>query len=432
MSLNYISEKLVKSAMNVYNMLDTNYQKELNTIVENILNLFDGYFDHINNDKTIIYKLINTITIKLNDMDGIDTSNTILNKLNRMREYELIFNMMKIKITIYCNKTDDENILDQNIYKIMTRLINLFTLYEKKNNDMYNLLKYEYIFYLYENPRTSNRNKSGEKYMESLYDSKNRCFNASSGVTMLSTMTVKVSRTEDFLGLLTHEILHACGIININTPVVIHGITIKMTEAFVNMLAAIVNVYLTCYENNMIGKIKDYILVELIHSINHMVKYSIIQGYSVNMILDMKQNIMLTQNACLFEYIVGKMILFINLDKMCKIKDFKQKLFSLTIPWEDSSLDNIVIDKFKSLYKNSNLIDKISAIHTKFLNKNEESTTICGNMLMSYYAIDMMVLNKMVNNLYGGGMKPSTFYKNKYIKYKNKYALLKERIYKYS
>ena len=437
--LNYISENLKKSAINVYNELEPNYKKELNTIVDNIFNLFDGYFDDIKKENKLIYTLVESKSTKIYDMDGIDTSNIILNKLNRIRIYDLIFNMNKIKITIYHEDIKDNTVLDQNIYNIMKRLINLFTLYQYKKNDTYDLLNYEYIFYLYSNPRTSNRNKSGKQYIDSLYNSKNRCFNASSGVTIPGEMILKVSRTEDFLGLLTHEILHACGIININKQFTIHNIEIKLTEAFVNMLAAIINVYLTCYENETPELIKQYLLIELIHSINHMVKYSIIQGYDINTILDMKQDIMLSQKACMFEYIVGKMILFMNFDKICKIKEFSQKLFSLTVPWDEFSLDNIIIDKFLILYKTSNIIKVINIIHTNYLNDYEESKSICGNMLMSYYAIDMMVLGKQIINLYGGSNMDSNVndiqnnyiqnnYIKKYMKYKTKYLILKKFI----
>ena len=71
------------------------------------------------------------------------------------------------------------------------------------------------------------------------------------------------------------------------------------------------------------------------------------------------------------------------------------------------------------------MIEKITTIHTKYLNKYKESNTICGNMLMSYYAIDTMILENNLVNLYGGG---DNFYKLKYNKYKIKYNKLRGNI----
>ena len=444
--LNIISQKLVNSTDNIYSNIEPKYKKELNQIVDNIYNTMNerNYFDmskefitNMNQNK-LRYILVKSEPITLNSIDNVDTSTDILNKMNCMKIYELVFNSNKVLVTIYHNTRDDINILDKNVMKIMTRMHNLFLLYINKKDALFNLLKYSYYFYLYNNVRRANRNKSGKDYIDELHKSSMKCFNSSSGVTEFDNMTIRVTRTEDFLGLLTHEILHACSLIYVNIDSLnIHTIKVNMNEAYVNMFAAIVNCYLTCIENN-INNVKKYILIEVIHSINHAIKFARIENYNIMDILNIDKGITLHQSASMYEYIVGKMILLLNFKEMVNSnKEFGNMIMSLDRPWSPSlNIYNSVIEKqfikFNNLLYYGKLISKIDKLHSLYLEKYEENNMVCGRMIMSYYAIDTMIIDGSVNkkyiSMYGGGTNPCNHdinYMNKYIKYKAKYIKLK-------
>ena len=443
-NLNYISKKLVDSADNIWVNLDKKYQQHLKNIVDDIINILDKklYFNNVK-ELTPQYTLIDDTDCEIDEMGIIDNSKSIIKQFNKCKKYELD----KAVVTIYHNNDDNADILKKNIDKIMTRLHNLFILYKDKHIDdfSFNLLEYDYIFYLYNNPRRVNRNMSGKEYLQSINNSHTKCFNTASGVTELRKKIIRTSRIEDCLGLLTHEVLHGCGLININdSNLIIHGIKVNFTEAFVNMFASIVNVYLTCIEHNMMEQIPKYLLIELIHSINHTVKYCIIQGISITSLFQKNQH--LHQDVYMYEYIVVKMLLFINFKDILSNKDFKNQFLSLSKPWSLSKpMTKYIQDKFLKYNILSDTIKLIDKIHRKYLAELKESNKLDGNMIMSYHAIDTMMIesSKEIKQLYGGSTQLldkrniNLLYMTqnaslldaeaKYLKYKTKYLLLKKQ-----
>ena len=421
-NLNYISQKLVNSAKHIWDKLDDEYRDFLIKIIDSIMLCFDRnkYFVFKACDE---YILIEDDNCNIEDMGGvIDDSNVIINNFNQCKKYKLKLNN-KI-IIIYHNKNDDITILNKNIKKIMTRLCNLFTLYKNKFNKQpkcFNLQDYEYIFYLYNNPRRVNRDMTGAVYLQAINNSHTKCFNTVSGVTELGKQIIRTSRMEDCLGLLTHEVLHGCGLININNSSLSnHGIKINFTEAFTNMFASIIHVYLTCIEYKTMEHIRDYLLIELIHSINHTIKFCIMQNITIESLFAPEQ-LVLHQDVYMYEYIVVKMLFFINFNNM--LSCFTNRCLSLTKPWTTNIMTKYIQKKFIEYNKLSDVVKIIDTIHRQYLNQMKESTQIDGNMIMAYHAIDTMIIesNKEIKELYGGGNN----YKQKYIKYKNKYIKYK-------
>lgn len=440
--LNYISKKLVKSTQNVWDKLEDKYKLQLNNTVESIMKILEEkqYFKQpfITNPDMIKYTLISSDECTVEEMGVVDNSVYIRKQLNRLNIYELLYRNdskeTKITIKIYCNDKDN---CDENIKKLMVRLYNMFILYRNKTNHMFNLLNFEYIFYLYNNPRRVNRKKNGREYIEEVNSHKTKCFNTASGVTEHKSKILRTSRIEDCLGLLTHEMLHGTSIIFItNQDLIYRGIEVNFTEAYVNMFAAIVNVYLTCIETDTVSSIKDYLLVELIHSINHSIKYSILQGYTIGDILNKEstreQSIVLPQNVYMYEYIVVKMLLFLNFnDLITSNKEFGDMFLSLDKPWLPTLNKYTDYIKRKFIEYNSNNIDIIKlvdTIHRTNLETFEETDKIDGNMIMAYHAIDTMIINNEIKELYGGSHIDK--YKSLYVKYKLKYLNLQKNLLK--
>ena len=434
-NLNYISKKLVDSAKHIWENLDKKHQQYLMKIIDDIINILDKkkYFSG-NNFITSpdSFTLVEDVECSVTEMGVIDNSKSIIKQFNQSKKYELEFNKKKVIVTIYHNNEDNPTILKKNIDKIMVRLYNLFILYKDKHTQenmfSFNLLEYEYIFYLYNNPRRVNRNMSGKEYLQSINNSHTKCFNTASGVTELRKQIIRTSRIEDCLGLLTHEVLHGCGLINIrDSELISHGIKVNFTEAFVNMFAAILHVYLTCIEYNTMENIRDYLLIELIHSINHTIKYCIVQDISITSLFQTKQT--LHQDVYMYEYIVVKMLLFINFKDITN-KEFGNMFLSLNKPWISTKLTKYIQDKFLEYNKLSDIIKQIDSIHREYLKKLNESNKIDGNMIMSYHAIDTMLIEpvKEIKQLYGGGNRSNEeVNRNKYIKYKNKYVTLRKQ-----
>ena len=363
----------------------------------------------------------------------IDTSNEIKKMMNTVSTYILEYNsdviannsdviannnsdvIAFIHITIYFSDKDN---IEENVKKIMIRLYNLFLLYgNKHNNYEFDLSKYKYIFYLYSNPRRANQSAtkglSTKEYLDGLHNSSLKCFNTSSGVTSFNYMEITASRIEDLLGLLTHEVLHGCGLININKSIPIYNLSVNFTEAMVNMFAAIVNCYLISFEYNAMDQLHYFLLIELIHSINHGVKYAKLEDLNLSIVLNSTNTlhrVTLYQNASLYEYIIGKMLFFINFPSMIKNKEFRKNFLSLDKPWkENHQMDSYILEQYKFDTDTMNLINRIESIHLLSLSKYKDSNKICGNMLMQYYALDPMTIDSKkikknkYNKLYGGG-----------------------------
>ena len=421
--VNYLSQKLIDSANDIYDNCSKKNKMFLNTIVKNIMKIIDNhkyfYKDFVTIDQPFYPILQKTSSITLTSIHSISISKTILKHINKMNLYILEIGDKKIKIYIYYNSNDNEDILKQNIHKIMTRLYNLHILYKM------DILDYE--FYLYNNPRRANKDMYGKKYLNALYKSSMKYFNTCCGVTAFRKNKVIVSRTEDCIGLLTHEVLHVAGLINIDSNMMIHGIEINFTEAFVNMFASIVNVYLTVFEYNMTkDNLHKLLLIELIHSILHSIKLARISGYSLHQLMN-TDNLNWYQEAYLYEYIIIKMCLFINFNDIMQNEKFANAFFSRELYWDqnDTQYNKMIEDKFNDYKMNSNdLIDEINKLHNEQLDLSHENNKIGGNMIMQYNALDMMIIekDKQYNELYGGGRNIT--YK-KYLQMKINYIKLK-------
>jgi len=408
-NLNHISKNLVKTAYTVYNSLEMEDKNKLNKIVDNIIKIVDSDIDitklkkdmlindNINININISVPFYILISSTLVDMmkeiiPSIDVSPKIRSKMNCLDIYCLSYKNYKVKIKIYRMQDID---MMENIRLIMIRLYNLFLLY---HDDMNKMDEYIYTFYLYNNVRRANINKNGKEYLKKLHNSSMRTFNTSSGMTNTKLKILIVSRIEDCLGLLTHEVLHASNKYNFDSDITIHGIEINITEAFVNMLASVINAYLTCYENRDTC-IKQYIMVELIHSIIHCIKLSKISGYSLSVLLDPTQDINWYQDAYIYEYIIGKMLLFLNFKKNIKCINNREYFILL-------------------YYKHNNMINRLYKLYNMSQGKETQSASISKEILnnnMTYHAIDSMII---FHDRY------DTYY-NMYKKYKYKYLSLR-------
>ena len=421
--LNYLSFNLIKDIIYIYKNISFDSKLELNNIVKVIIIKMSKYFNArlnhelINHNSNIKYNIIDTDhisrLIEIKNIEIISTSRTILRKMNTLTRYFLYFKQYKIKVIFYHNRDTSSYILEQNIMKIMMRLYNLFLLYSDKNPIILNM---KYIFYLYNNPRCANKNKYGKKYLIKLKRTQMKNFNTSSGVTLFRKNKIIVSRTEDCIGLLTHEVLHACDIINVDISMNVHGIDVNFTEGYINMFASILNAYLTNIEyNSQSNLLEKLIMIELIHSIIHSSKLLRISGYSMEEILDINNNVDWYQDAFLYEYIIVKMLLFINFEHMLENKNFELKFLSLTEPWgeDNSSYNNMIKANFRKYsLSNSNMIKEIDRLFSQYLDKTKSN-----NMIMQYNAIDMIIIDN--NNI-------STDFKNKYLSYKIKYLDLRK------
>ena len=426
--LNYLSYNLIREIKYIYNILSNAMKIELNEIVKDIMIIMNRYFENkkiIQFDTKIKYNMIESTVILIERIDIISTSNTILRKMNMMDTYILYYNTSDITskheqnshfnetvVSFYYNKSDNKIILEKNIHKIMIRLYNLFSLYGDKNP---NIMKMKYEFYLYNNPRCADKNKYGKKYLISLKNSKMKKFNTSSGVTIFKKNKIIVSRTEDCIGLLTHEVLHACDIINVDIGIMVHGILVNFTEAYVNMFASIINAYLTFYEMIRHSKtdntilLNQLIMIEVIHSITHSSKLARISSYKLNTILDINNMISWYQDAFMYEYIIVKMLLLINFKDMMKNKKFASTFLSYGEVWGDNDTFNDMIKNNFKKYSlaDNNMIKEIDNIYSQYLDKNNYNI-----MIMQYNAIDVMIMEDD--------------YKDKYMKYKIKYLELQK------
>jgi hypothetical protein len=415
--MNKISKQLIYDTLCVYNRLDADSITALNKIVNDIIKIINTYKYFDIKYEELEFKLISSKSVDMSNVfiNTIDVSTTIRNKMNKLNTYILRFRNNDIYIKIYYNDKED---ITTNVFKIMRRLTLLLSLYYNKNRK---LVKFTYIFYFYNNVRISHKNKSGDDYLKELHNSEMRNFNTASGLTDSSKMEIIVSRTEDCLGLLTHEILHACDLIYLyDDPYIkIHGIEeLNLTEAFVNMFASIVNCYMVCIENNDINNISKYILIELIHSIIHCVKLSKISGYPLTILLNKDSNINWYQDAYMYEYIIAKMFLFLNFKDMMNGEfgdiflslDTKYTILKSTISTNISTKISTNISTNISTKISTNISTKISTINKKYISYYSHYNTLVLNiasiynnilsnkrtniMVMQYHAIDCMIINK--------------------------------------
>ena len=136
------------------------------------------------------------------------------------------------------------------------------------------------------------------------------------------------------------------------------------------------------------------------------------------------------QKAYLYEYIIGRMLILVNIDIILNDtnKNLLQNFLSRENGYQYSELkEKLIYDSIKQIHtKNDTFLSLYN--HIKSLNYldncnncKKEDETMCGHMIMQYFLLDPIEVpdEKKEINLYGG-------YKQKYLKYKTKYLELKK------
>lgn len=503
-SVNYVSHELLKNITTIWNRLTPLEQQYLNEKVKLISDMLTSRFDKLKfiTDYNILentrhYVLKVERNFILPDNPNFSSSTEIKKIINTKMDCKLHFKSGEIKkdinLVFYYNNKDNREILYKNINKIITRLWNLLLIFgerktNKNLNDTVNQLAsypydfttpkdFEYHFFLYNNVRKANKNKSGSDYLNRLHNTPMKCANTSSGLTIFfinigdSQPKVIVSRLEESLGLLTHEFMHSSylfpgyfsGTFNIN-------INLNTNEMFINSLATIFHSYLISKELGL--NLKKVILNELIHSINHSIRLEKITGITMENIFRIEimpwkpiynhicpictyknpltkqiceacgEYLPITnpkqfifewkQNAYLYEYIIGRMLILINIDIL--LNDTNNEILQIILSRKNTfqiNQQNIELinnfikqihqrnDTFLSLY---NHIKSLNYLDT-CKNCVKEDDTTCGHMIMQYFLFDPIEVpdEKKEINLYGG-------YYEKYLKYKSKYLQLSKLI----
>ena len=440
---NYISDKLIRSNSKIN--LTPEHDRFIDSKVAYIQRIFDSFFSVASSFKKYNELRLAEHYHKIREPSPfINPDNDYVNynpscaswaKMNATQRYQLIYNGNRIDIDIMYSTTANQEILERNINKIMTRLYNLCVIYDGREVDGIFGTPNTYIhqslykFYLYNNPRRANKNKSGKEYLKELNASVCKCFNTSSGLTNLMSIfteerfEVYVSRTEEILGLLTHEVLHVVRLFQCMPPLKINGSSINTTEIFINSFASIFNAYLFSIETGT--DIRENLRTELLYSLNHFIRLLHITGFTFETILTDLSN--WYQNAYLFEYIVGRIIVLFNIEhfldqsKILEIFTTKRYKFNMI---DDCELLFKSLETVFTKNANNDMLNTIISQQTLFIDK-VENDEVCGNMIMQYFALDPMEIEpeNHVPTLYGGNNN----FKYKYLKYKQKYFELKNK-----
>jgi len=419
--MSYIFEKLKKSVDNVYKLMSEEDKSIIDAKIDYIIENFNSTFQNknlVNINSKIDYNLIESVSCNLKNPKGFKHSEKILKKLNLEEKYILNFQNSKIKITVYHDKNDDKTIFNKNIKKIFVRIHNLLELYKNKQYIYFgkkkSILDFHFVFYLYSNPRRSNKNKFGKKYLEEMAHDEEKCFNVFSGQTIADDNLIFTSRLEECIGLLTHEALHGAGLIYIP----FNGKTEKnfnIFEMVTNAFSSIIHSFLSSIEYNI--NIKSLLKYEFYHAILHSARIKINTNISIFEVMKSNSNANWNQEALLYEYVNGRLLilLFLNLIKK-EHKYIFNNLLSLNSGWKigDEKYEKDIIDiidklhKFDYLERNKEFKTLISIgnIHNIFY-KNIKNSKVKNdnNFIQQYFLFDPLeVENKyIIPDLHGGG-----------------------------
>jgi hypothetical protein len=405
---------------------------------------FKNYTDPINYD-------INEgeIFTAVGELAGFDNTPEIRSKINMRKTVTLRYPDPEnsINVEIYYDSSFNEDNFNSNVKKIVTRMYNLITLFRNKKTIIedygmeLDIFSYTFKFYLYNNPRRANPRRSGQEYLESLNNSTYKCFNTSSGETDPFGPHVIISRLEESIGLLTHEILHAVfftsslGLLGrVNDNLIVNASeNLNLGEMLVNSVGSIIHAYLIHYETNL--DLDQCLKYEVIHSLNQTSRLGKISGVRLQNILPPSRPTNFFQNAYMFEYIYGRALILSNyaylMENYATLRDELHNMLIGSIN-QDLFKDEI-IDLFSK--DNSEMIAILNILDTRLDSLIETNQSIagvdsddCGNMIMQYFCLDPIQVDedKRLLNLYGGAS-----YKQKYLKYKSKYLQLKNKIKKY-
>jgi hypothetical protein len=438
--MSYITEKLKLSINKIKN---NKFDDLVELKTKDIMKYFDILFVNKkfkkygelkeNKDYFITKKQENKFTSPPN---GFASSSEILKILNSKITCNFLFEDKKIKIIFYHNDKDDNSTLNDNINKIVTRIYNLLVLYKNKkykvNSEIISLLDFKFVFYLYSNPRRSDINKSGKEYLEEIAENPKKCFNVYSGQTMTDNKTIYTSRLEECVGLLTHEVLHGAGLIYM--PYESESSCDKkfnIFEMFTNAFASTIHAYLYSYETDT--NIKENLKLELYHAILHSARLSINTNITIFDVIQDENNARWTQNALLYEYINGRLLILLFFDLIFsdkKTKEITNNLLSLDEGWEilnkkysdDSKYIINNLHNMKYLESNNQLyvLDIIKDIHSKFNEIIKQNKNKGEILIQQYFLFDPIEIEKknVILTLCGGK-----------INYKKKYFEILEKIF---
>ena len=427
--MNYITDILINNINSIKKNILPKYDEMLSIIVKDIVSIIN--FDDLTFKKYDELKLgdeyteISTTEVVLTNKNtfGFQHTKFILNKMNRMKKF-IITISHDIVVDIYYHNTDNMVILYKNINKIITRLWNLFIIFGSKtyqyNNKIFSPKIMNYKFYLYNNPRYAQSNGSGASYLKKLHNTKDKCFNTSSGQIIFETKTVVISRLEDCIGLLTHEFLHSCGLIVLDMVKIPHiNMKFSFLESYVNAFTTIFHSYLLSKEiDNM--TFANILKIELMHSIIQLIRLFKISGFTLEQIYS-NNMIDWYQNAYIYEYIVGRFLILMNFKTIMSNKKFRDNILSRIEGW-NNMMDDYAIEIIKQIHmKDDNILELFNHITSIYCSSVVEKNSD-DNMIMQYFCYDPLIVEESKKVVLYGGNK--ILYN--YIKYKNKYLELKK------
>jgi hypothetical protein len=419
---NYITDKLLKKVDIINSRLSPDTHSFLNIIVDKIISKLNSYdrksaflkkYGDLKLDREYKISKENNIKLEQDKRLGFDYNDDILSKLNKKCVYILFFKGKKLDINVYYNKDYDQHILDKNINKLMTRLWNLITIFERKKNTINTqFYNFEYNWYLYNNVKRANKNKDikcgdliiSAQYLKEL--NTNRCFNSQNGLTinLMEKIYSNISRLEESIGLLTHEFMHVIQLNAAGLKLIPNiDLVIQTEEIFINTFASIINVFLLWVETGKKHNLELMMKNEIIYSIINFIRLSKITGYDLDIIYDKNRYTHWYQDINIYEYIVGKFLLYLNFNKINDelIDNNFSSIYSFTDQYDKLSIDDVI--KFHNNDDNIlKIYNEVKLIEESFSDK--ENDDICGNMIMQYFLYDPIEIEEhhKLNDLYGG------------------------------
>ena len=461
--VNYIQQKLLIRVNDIKSKLlpttKSFIQKQTNEIITHLIKYDDLTFKKYDELKEgTEYKFQPDKKVKISPTLIFTNNPAILAKLNILKKVKLVFPSVSgfpinININIYHDESDEKPILNSNINKLITRLWNLFVLFENKSSA--NKL-YTFNWYLYSNVKRGNKKKIGgdtKIYLSHLR--KCICFNTQNGLTDMyyyqDDASSSISRLEESMGLLTHEFMHVTQLNNAsdlfnwdnnfcikNTKTGDEGISpLETLEIYTNAFTIIFHSYLYHKETSIQSDLSTIINNEIIYSIINVIRLSNIEGIDLNMIYnrDAANPIIWYQDANIYEYIIGKTLVLLNFTSLSADAKFIDNQFSRTECFPSDShpeLNTYLKDKIKEFHiKNDDILtiyNEIAQLEKAYLIKQEktdQTDQTCGHMILQYFLYDPIEtqVKDALGNMYGG-----VNYKDKYLKYKIKYLTLKNTL----
>jgi hypothetical protein len=418
-----------------------------------------------------------------------------LNTLTRQFNYDIVINeKVTMKLIVYYTSDDIDNRL---VKTIAGRIFTLARLkYENLNTPEEDVQKYNDLLNnfpitiaLYWSPRAS----FGQGILENIPESVNfmrnsGCFNSSSGITegtkadFMPPVKMTLSRDNEVLGLLTHELGHLfgydTGIIDLifDTPGTavyqpknfdnwqdtytenmgiisedhklfgdyegINNANTSVIHAMFNSVEYLLNSRKYSLDASF-GLYKKFLLIEFVHAMiqcSRLIKWFGFESFEGFALMketkekETKENRRYQQDAMMFEYIFLRLLILFNYDDCMNIlfqnggNIMKPHPYSVDIR---GKLHRILTGSVKDLTRIMNIVFRF---HADVLARGEDAvqpnnSNTCGKYLMEYFAVDMRgrETNPADYDTYRGGSTFKSLDDYKYNKYKKKYVDLKQK-----